>query len=327
MVVPAGSATARASTVAQPSKENEAHPTAEDRLNVGDSAGNKEALMKTGPEMGANRTSGEGPSGSLPRMFPDPAAARAAGTAEIGAAAGDDEEDDADDGGDMEDGLSTRIEQLMEGRVYNILMLIFTVVALFGDDMRVLFVNKAYDDVVYAALTGCFLFFLGEITIFCIIRPNYKWSLDFSLDAVATGSLLLDIGWITQGNSTNIFDVNIMELSSFDASNQGDVQSAFAGLEAGRMVRLVRLIRLFRVIKLYRIILETQRSDQEEKLKEQERAALNAKQAALTRVEASQLGKQLSEIITQIVIIGALVMLLCSPILQRPDSEDRSQYV
>merc|ERR1719487_2825564 len=99
-----------------------------------------------------------------------------------------------------------------------------------------------------------------------------------------------------------------------------DLQSA----RTARIVRLVRLIRLIRIVKLYSMVRKAKDADSEEKFKAQARAALNAKQAALKRVEASRLGKVLSEMTTRRVVVGILLMLFILPLLQY-DNKDNSK--
>lgn len=89
---------------------------------------------------------------------------------------------------------------------------------------------------------------------------------------------------------------------------------------------MVRLIRLIRLMKLYKMTTARSETDQEDRLKEEARTALNAKQAALKRVEASRLGKQLSDMITRIVILGILLVLICLPLIKTSVVTDNSRY-
>lgn len=91
------------------------------------------------------------------------------------------------------------------------------------------------------------------------------------------------------------------------------------------VIGMVRLIRLIRLMKLYKMTTARSETDQEDRLKEEARTALNAKQAALKRVEASRLGKQLSDMITRIVILGILLVLICLPLIKTSIVTDNSR--
>merc|ERR1719201_1396731 len=115
-------------------------------------------------------------------------------------------------------------------------------------------------------------------------------------------------------------------MNSFNALIHSE-QSDGGGLSAGRtarLARLVRLVRLIRIVKLYSMVSKAKDSEDEERRKAQARAAQNAKQAALKRVEASRLGKVLSEMTTRRVLLGMLLMLLVLPFLSH-SAEDKSR--
>eukprot|EP00921_Rhytidocystis_pertsovi_P022727 GHVQ01036273.1.p1 GENE.GHVQ01036273.1~~GHVQ01036273.1.p1 ORF type:complete len:826 (-),score=72.14 GHVQ01036273.1:4421-6898(-) len=223
------------------------------------------------------------------------------------------------------DELAIRMDAFMDGKYMAIFMGLLTVFALCGEDIRVAFFEKSADPVFFVLFSICLALFGAEIIVFCIVKEGYKWGFFFWLDVLATISLVADIQWlinwlapVRQYGVGNTFD----DLSTFQTSDTSTGGSSV--LEAGKVVRLVRLIRLIRVIKLYKIITERNESDEEERLKEQAREALNAKQAALKRIEASRLGKQLSDKITRLVIVGVLMILLGLP--QKSVMQDHSRY-
>lgn len=77
-----------------------------------------------------------------------------------------------------------------------------------------------------------------------------------------------------------------------------------AGTRAGRIVRLIRLVRLLRVVNIAKLFQSTKKSELDE---QQTSAAKDDKAGDRTkRVEASRLGKILSEQTTRTVIIGVL---------------------
>lgn len=55
-------------------------------------------------------------------------------------------------------------------------MAIVTLYALFGDDIRILSVNKDGDYVFFILTTVCILCFLTEIILTCIANPKYLFN-------------------------------------------------------------------------------------------------------------------------------------------------------
>ncbi|KAF4660247.1 hypothetical protein FOL47_007246 [Perkinsus chesapeaki] len=175
-----------------------------------------------------------------------------------------------------------------------------------------------------------------ELTINSIIQDEwvgmrYKWSFFFWLDCVATASLIPDIGWFTA------FLADLYDMGDSGSQGGGGGQSGVAragrasraGTRAGRIVRLVRLVRLLRVVNLTKLF---RRNGKRSELDDQEEvspfAARSNSMAATEvapvepgankqqRIEASRLGKMLSEQTTRRVIIGVLSMMLVLPLIE-----------
>lgn len=68
---------------------------------------------------------------------------------------------------------TTRITNIVESLPFSITMAIVTLYALFGDDIRILSVNKDGDDVFFALTIICMCFFTLEIIFTCISNPEY----------------------------------------------------------------------------------------------------------------------------------------------------------
>lgn len=75
-------------------------------------------------------------------------------------------------------------------------MIIVTMYALFGDDIRMTFLKKSSDDIFFSISSFALGFFLVELLLTSIAVPFYFNSFYFWLDFVATASLIFDIGWI-----------------------------------------------------------------------------------------------------------------------------------
>lgn len=75
-------------------------------------------------------------------------------------------------------------------------MTLFTVYALFGDDIRLLAASKTHDDGFYAMACVCFILFTLEILLASLAKKDYFFGFYFWLDIISTLSLIPDIGWI-----------------------------------------------------------------------------------------------------------------------------------
>jgi len=76
-------------------------------------------------------------------------------------------------------------------------MMGFTLYALFFDDLRIIFLGKDEDDIVYGFTIFVMLLFGLEIVLNSIVDPSYINSFFFWLDIISTISMFFDIGWIT----------------------------------------------------------------------------------------------------------------------------------
>lgn len=69
--------------------------------------------------------------------------------------------------------ITTKISHFVESLPFSILMAIVTLYALFGDDIRVLIVNKDGDDAFFALTIVCMVCFTLEIIFTCICKHEY----------------------------------------------------------------------------------------------------------------------------------------------------------
>jgi len=228
---------------------------------------------------------------------------------------------------DAPKGILEKSIAIMEGKYVQTIMTLTTVFALFGEDMRLYSFPKSADHYFYALFIFSLLCFATELTINSIIQEGYKWSFFFWLDLVATLSLVPDIKYF-------IDPVNFLlgidtSTSSVNATAARAGRASRAGTRAGRIVRLVRLVRLVRVVNVTKCCSREAELTEEEKelkrLEEEERQRTKNAHDAQRRVEASRLGKILSEQTTRRVIIGVLCVLFVLPNLSYEES-DNSGY-
>lgn len=92
----------------------------------------------------------------------------------------------------------TKMGGFVDSWTMNIVMTIFTVYALFFDDIRLIFFPKWMDDYCYIITSLVTIAFILEIVLSVIGKEEYSLSFFFWLDVLSTLSLISDIGWITE---------------------------------------------------------------------------------------------------------------------------------
>ncbi|KFG31685.1 adenylate and guanylate cyclase catalytic domain-containing protein [Toxoplasma gondii RUB] len=227
------------------------------------------------------------------------------------------EGDNDDNPVDTKDPQLRKLQDFMDNRFLLVCTAVFTFFCLFGEDVRICFFGKAADNFFYFLFIICLLYFIFEFVLFSIIQDGYRWGFFFWLDLAATVSLLLDIDWISDA----LVSWRLDWLDNYENT------TSFLDSDTTGVIGMVRLIRLIRLMKLYKMTTARSETDQQDRLREEARTALNAKQAALKRVEASRLGKQLSDMITRIVILGILLVLICLPLIKTSVVVDNSRWL
>jgi class 3 adenylate cyclase len=187
--------------------------------------------------------------------------------------------------------LKERLEELLVSKGFNILTFVFTVYALFADDIRIMATDKRADSVFFALSLLALLIFCLEFALNCVVKENYNLGFYFWLDLLSTLSLIPDIGWIWDPITGGGVSDDAQALKAGRASR--------AGTKAGRIVRIVRLVRMVRIVKLYKA---TQKGDDEVEIEDMAQ-------------EPSKVGKKLTELTTRRVILLVLVMILMMPLL------------
>ena len=224
---------------------------------------------------------------------------------------------------DDEKDVRQQVRDLIDGKAVTILMTVVTLWALFGDDIRLVALPKSVDEGFYISYTVCLAFFAWELVTNCLVQEEYKYSFFFWLDLIATVSMILDIPYIID---PYLADFSYY-LPSSDVSINTKVKSGQdASSYAQRILKSFRLIRLVRIVKLYKYFTKSNTEEEEQRLREAQRLAQNARQAAMNReMDPTRLGKRLSDTTTKRVIIGVLLLLLVLPIMQ-VQNVDSSKY-
>ena len=126
-------------------------------------------------------------------------------------------------------------------------MMIFTLYALFGEDIRVSAFTISEDESFYIITIIVLFFFASEIILASIAKKDYWLGFYFWLDLVSTLSLILDIGWVWNAM------IGYGNTNSGSKTAQSAGNASRAGTRAGRVIRIIRVIRLIRIVKLYKM--------------------------------------------------------------------------
>jgi len=198
--------------------------------------------------------------------------------------------------------LRERIMAFMDGKFMQTTMTVLTFFALYGDDLRSYASYKQHDPLFYVLYIITFLLFAFELTVFSICKEDYKWSFFFWLDMIASLSLTIDVKWFH-----TIFE-SLFDVGDGTGGGQANVaragRASRAGTRAGRIVRLIRLVRLLRVVNVSKLFQREQKSELDEHVEHEQGQQKQETGDQTKKVEASRLGKILSEQTTRTVIIG-----------------------
>jgi hypothetical protein len=129
-------------------------------------------------------------------------------------------------------------------------MMVATIYALLGDDVRLAATSVDADTVFLGLSLATLVLFTGEFASFCFGKTGYLLSFFFWLDLIALLSLLPDIAFVWRP---------LLRSLSWDVADSPIVVGDDDARDVARLGQLfvvVRLIRLLRVVKLYRYILD-----------------------------------------------------------------------
>ena len=125
-----------------------------------------------------------------------------------------------------------------------------TLLVLYADDIRIVFLEKNQDIYVDIVLVICVVIFLLEGVFSTVALTDYLWSFFFWLDLISLLSMPLDIYFIMKyisGESESVIQ------QTDDASNVARVgRASRVGTRAGRFLKLVKLIRIVKVAKFFK---------------------------------------------------------------------------
>jgi hypothetical protein len=136
------------------------------------------------------------------------------------------------------------VTRFLDHNITTIVVSLFTVIVLFGDDARVALFTNEVDNYVDTILLFCWLVFIVELVLSCLFKDGYWFSFFFWMDIVSIITLPSDIYYLT--NSVIGTGVNF---SSYGTNVARAGRASRVGTKVARLIRVIRLIRLIRVAK------------------------------------------------------------------------------
>eukprot|EP01022_Parablepharisma_sp_SALTPOND_P006658 TRINITY_DN126_c0_g1_i1.p1 TRINITY_DN126_c0_g1~~TRINITY_DN126_c0_g1_i1.p1 ORF type:complete len:841 (+),score=86.73 TRINITY_DN126_c0_g1_i1:4736-7258(+) len=229
-----------------------------------------------------------------------------------------------------------QVKKVFNSIWWSVVVVLFTIYALFSDDVRMLAFDQSADFTFYTITCITMGIFSVNIVTDTLVKQNYFLGLFFWLDFISTLSLLGDIGWVIpedNGSAERITDI---------------AKSARAGRIA-RIVRLIRMLRIIRITKLYKEVKDKQQSLYEKlsslrihpetgpapkkelhevnlPLRKSTFTIKNSENIKLDENDApkeSRISKLLSKLTTQRVVVLILLLVACLPAFQ---SESYTSY-
>ena len=208
------------------------------------------------------------------------------------------------------------------------ILMLMTIFVLFANSIDVLAAPKEMDDGFMVANSICMFVFILEFfaqtwsrsdfySLYPLKYKGYIFSFFWYLDIISIVSMWFDIPWIA--NPLGMGGI----ADQVGGGNNANIT------KAGRVARLVRLVRL---VRLYKLFMEKRRKLNEDreiqKLIEKGDVTFEEvqKQRMLNEKRQSALGEQLSNIITQKVIILVLTMVIIIPVLQPDGTNNAPDY-
>lgn len=128
------------------------------------------------------------------------------------------------------------------------LLLLLTLYALFGDDIRASSFSVKDDEVFFGLTSTCFVIFSVELVLASWAKADYRWSFFFYLDLISIVSLIPDIGWLWD----RMVDTSTLGSSSMVGQAQTAGVTSRAGARSARIIRIIRVIRVVRLNKIYK---------------------------------------------------------------------------
>lgn len=205
---------------------------------------------------------------------------------------------------------SNALIRFVDGRYFQVLLALATIVALFGPDVWILALPPSADSSLEIVLFATLLLFVFELIVGIRFRTDYFNTFYFYLDLVAMVSLIPDIPFL--------FDPIIGLMDDSDEISSSAESENLAILRTGRLVRtgtrttkVLRLLKFVRMVRILRMI----------KLVQMFRGHLVKGTYATEETDPAteapnKLGIRLADLLGKRVIVGTIILLLTVPMLE-----------
>eukprot|EP00830_Metopus_es_P012612 TRINITY_DN2836_c0_g1_i1.p1 TRINITY_DN2836_c0_g1~~TRINITY_DN2836_c0_g1_i1.p1 ORF type:complete len:601 (-),score=131.34 TRINITY_DN2836_c0_g1_i1:1153-2955(-) len=210
-----------------------------------------------------------------------------------------------------------KITRFVESPLVSIILGLWTIYTLFGDDRRLIGTAKESDGVFFVLMIIAICFFTAEILLSSIAIPEYLLGFNFLIDSVCTLTMLMDIGWLwepvlSKGYSDpESHPVNTVLLA--DAS-----KDARLGYATTIHIRVLRLVRLVRILKIYKYTFSAydkmkvqDRTDADEI---RERAEKDEPGARKNTIEDAKIGNLLSDVTIKRIVFMVIILMFSVPL-------------
>mmetsp|Transcript_4391 Transcript_4391/g.8730 ORF Transcript_4391/g.8730 Transcript_4391/m.8730 type:complete len:860 (-) Transcript_4391:18-2597(-) len=203
-----------------------------------------------------------------------------------------------------------KLRRKMDGVPFTLASIIFTLMILYADLIRVAVAPSNLDPFFLAFVITAVVIFAVEITLSSLCRPGYFFRFYFWMDLVASFSLLCDIPAF----------VDLITIDSDDSNRHLTLErmakAAQAGARAARIMQVISVLQLLR-LRAKRLRLRTNRaSDLRLSRSTSESESENgAMQFQMTTLKPqTRVGEKLTEMTMRKVILGVLILLSVLPV-------------
>ena len=125
---------------------------------------------------------------------------------------------------------------------------LITLIVLYVDDIRIIFLDMSFDFYVDIFLVFCMLVFITEIIVQSYSLKDYLWSFFFWLDMLSILSMPLELYFVIQFISGNSEDALLQTDDASVVASLGGRASRI-GTKVGRYIKLIKIVKIGKFVK------------------------------------------------------------------------------